>query len=89
MSNIVNQKGVIILDTAADNIVAAGIPVRIAKIRFKATASGNVATITDAGGSVAKWEEISTATGVQTLVLDGLRLLSITGASSLVYVYTA
>jgi hypothetical protein len=49
--------GVIVVDTAADNIVAANIPGVISKIRWVgSTTAADTATVMEAGGSVPVWE---------------------------------
>jgi hypothetical protein len=97
MANVVNQRGVLILDTAADNIVAAAAAgtstnVKVYAGKFIAIAAGQ-ATITDAGGSQAKAEfsAIQNGSDLQRfdppLLLSGLRLLGITATDRL-YLYT-
>lgn len=94
MANNVSLPGVLVLDTAADNIVAAGIPVKIAKARFcHPTAAGGV-TITDAGGTVAKLD-LSAGAGAsdqadfsqKKFTLNGLKILAI-AAGGVLYLYS-
>lgn len=95
MANNVSLPEVLVLDTAADNIIAAGQKVYITKARFAhPTAAGGV-TITDAGGTVAKLDLAAPAGGADTeffsnrpLVLNGLRVLAI-AAGGVLYIYTA
>jgi len=98
MPNITDQKGVLILDTAADNIVPSNIIVKIKKIRMVgATAAGQM-RLTDAGNSqskVAAWSGSAApfftddADFAQDFViLRGLRLLDNAPAGALLYVYT-
>jgi hypothetical protein len=95
--NVTNQRGVLILDTAADNIVAAGGAtlnpnVKIYAAKFIAIVGGQ-ATITDAGSSQARAEFSAITNGADfqifnpPLLLNGLRLLAITATDRL-YVYT-
>lgn len=95
MANDVSQKEVLVLDTAADNIIAAGNKVYIVKARFvHPTAAGGV-TITDAGGTVAKLD-LAAAAGAsdseffeyRPLVLNGLKVMAI-AAGGVLYLYTA
>jgi len=94
MANNVSQAGVLILDTAADNIVAAGIRVQIHKIRWQGgTTAAHVAEITDAGGSVVKWREVANAANYSAvdycdppLVLNGLKLTTL--SSGVLFIYT-
>jgi ABC-type Fe3+-siderophore transport system permease subunit len=95
MANIVNLPNVLVLDTAADNIIAATVGVRIRKIRIVAAAAAVAATLTDAGGTVGKIGLIAPIGGTDTaaffaapFVLNGLQLLALSGAGALVYVYT-
>jgi ligand-binding sensor protein len=56
--------GVIIVDTAADNIVAAGNFLKINQIRWIGnTAAAHSATVMEAGGSSAVWESGPTVAG--------------------------
>ena len=94
MANDLTRAGVIFLDTAADNIVAAGTPVHIMKARFVHPTAAGAATITDAGGATAKIELAAPAGGVDSidfygkpLILNGLRLLAIAAGGG-VYIYT-
>lgn len=95
MANIVNQPHVLVLDTAADNIVAATIGVRIRKVRLSQGTAAAKATLCEAGGTVEKIALACLADESDTvefyaapLSLAGLKLLSIAGASAKVYVYT-
>ncbi|MGE5768335.1 MAG: hypothetical protein ACM35H_14195 [Bacteroidota bacterium] len=95
MANDITRPGVIFLDTAADNILAAGVPVTVHKVRFVRPTAAGVATLTDAGGSAAKIELAAVAAGSDTvdfygkpLVLNGLRALAIAAGGG-VYIYTA
>ena len=94
MANDVTQKEVLVLDTAADSIIAAGSPVHIVTANFAhPTATGGV-TVTDAGGTVAKLD-ISAPAGdsrsvsfpIRPLVLNGLKIIAI-AAGGVLYVYT-
>ena len=95
MANNITLKDVLVLDTAADNIIAAGVPVYIYKARFShPTAAGGV-TVTDAGGTVAKIDMAAAAGSADSeffqnkpLVLNGLRVLAI-AAGGVLYIYTA
>lgn len=94
MANDLTRPGVIFLDTAADNIVAAGTPVLVHKARFVHPTAAGAATITDAGGATARIELATGAGGSDTidfysnpLKLSGLRLLALAAGGS-VYLYT-
>ena len=95
MANDLTRSGVIFLDTAADNIVASGVPVTVHKVRFVRPTAAGVATLTDAGGASAKIEMAAVAAGTDTVdfygkpfVLNGLRALAIAAGGG-VYIYTA
>jgi ABC-type Fe3+-siderophore transport system permease subunit len=95
MANITNLPHVLVLDTAADNIVASTVGVRVRKVRIVAAAAAVAATLTDAGGTVGKIGLIAAIGATDTaeffaapLVLNGLQLLALSGAGALVYVYT-
>lgn len=95
MANDVSQSNVLVLDTAADNIVAATIGVRIRKVRIVAAAANVSATLCKAGGTVGVINVAAVIGASDTiefysapLQLAGLRLLSIAGAGAIVYVYT-
>ncbi len=93
--------GVIVVDTAADNIVAAGNPVKISKIRWEgATTVADSATVMEAGGSTPFWEGtvVGTPAGVVTdesdfysdrpLILNGLKVGALTHGKLYIYVGT-
>lgn len=95
MANDVSQPYVLVLDTAADNIVAAGTQVNVMKIRLVTAAAAATATLCKAGGTVGV---IGLAAGAgfsdviefeqAPMKLAGLRLLALAGAGAVVYVYT-
>jgi hypothetical protein len=95
MANNVSLPHVLVLDTTADNIVAAAVGVRIRKLRLVSPAGGN-AQITDAGGSVNKLNLAALANGSDTLDfyaspfnLNGLKLtISPSASTTVLYVYT-
>lgn len=94
MANNTSQKGVLVLDTAADNIVAAGTPVKIAKARFVHPTAAGAVTVTDAGGTVAKLELAAVAGGAdesnflkKPFTLDGLKIIAIS-AGGVLYLYS-
>lgn len=94
MANDITRRGVIVLDTVADSIFAAGIPVTVHKVRFVHPTAAGEATLGDAGG-VGLINLAAVAGGADNIdfpnkpfVLNGLRLLSI-AAGAQVWIYTS
>ncbi len=94
MANDLTRRGVIMLDTVADNIVAAGTKVQIIKARFVHPTAAGVADIGDAGG-VSLINLAAPAAGADCIefydkpfTLNGLRLIAC-AAGAQVWLYTA
>ncbi len=95
MANVTTTPGVIgPLDTAADNIVAAGSKVQIKLARFVRPTAAGAVTITDAGGSAIKLELAAGAGfsdvqkfSTRPLILDGLKVIAIAAGGAL-YLHT-
>lgn len=93
MANLVTKRGIVIVDTAADAIIAAGTPVRISLIRWVGGVATNVLTLADSGTSVILCEAIFQAVnidnvinfGIKPLGLDGLRVLTITSGRAYIH----
>lgn len=96
MANNTSQVGVLVLDTAADNIVASTVGVRVRKVKLVAgAAAAATATLCKAGGSVGVIGMAATTGATDTTEfysapyqMAGLQLLTISGAGATVYVYT-
>jgi len=95
MANNVSQAEVLVLDTAADNIVAAGTSVYVRKARLAGGTTASKATICEAGGSVAKISlaHVSDSSDEvyfngKGLKLNGLKLIAISGTGSVLYLYS-
>jgi hypothetical protein len=93
MANDLTRRGVIMLDTVADNIIAAGTPVHVWKARLTHPTAAGVADIGDAGGSVSLINLAAGAGGADAIEfynkpfkLNGLRLIAL-AAGAQVWLY--
>lgn len=92
MANVTTLPNVLVLDTAADNIVAAATKVKVKMVTFAGPTAAGKAEITDAGGTVSKITLAAGASGdaqrrfESAFTLNGLRLLSV-AAGAVVHVY--
>ena len=90
--------GILVIDTAADNIVAAGVPVKISQIRWVgSTTAADSATVMEAGGSVPSWESGPTTAGSlgftdesefdsdNPMILNGLKVGALTHGKLYIY----
>lgn len=94
MANDLTRRGVIMLDTVADNIFPAGTKVSVAKVRFVHPTAAGVADIGDAGGSVSLINLAAPAGGADVIefynkpfILNGLKLIAL-AAGAQVWIYT-
>jgi hypothetical protein len=91
--------GIWVCDTVADNIVAAGNFLKINKIRWVgSTTAADIASITDAGGTVPAWESGPTVAGSiaftdesefdldAPLFINGLKVIALTHGKLYIYV---
>ena len=94
MANDLTRRGVIFLDTVADNIVAAGTKVRVKMVRFVHPTAAGEANLGDAGASVGLINLAAPAGGSDQIdfsdrvfILNGLKLLAL-AAGGPVWIYT-
>lgn len=93
MANLVTKRGIVIVDTAADAIIAAGTPVKIGMIRWVGGVATNVLTLADSGTTQILFEAIFQAVNIDNvtyfdakhLALDGLRCLTITAGRAYIH----